>query len=313
VTAVLQDAGLEAPLDSCGVVVGSSRGFQAQWERFLTPPHPRLENWFQSLPQQAALWVHRLIGSQELALSPMAACASGLHAMIQATELIRQGRVSLVIAGGVEAPITPLTLVGFQQMGALAHKGCFPFDLNREGLALGEGGALLVLESRRSALARGAGIYARISGWGLTCDASHVSRPAPEFDQAKNAVVNALRQGGVKAEEIDFIHAHGTGTRLNDHREGALIQALFPPEVGVWSSKGSTGHTLGASGALGAVLSCQALRAGILPPTAGLERPEFPLRFGPAPGNWRRSLVFCFGFGGQNAALLLEADRGNYS
>jgi 3-oxoacyl-[acyl-carrier-protein] synthase II len=293
--------------------VGSSRGFQSQWERFLTPPYPVIQNWLATLPQQAALWVHRLIGSQELALSPMAACASGLQAIIQAAELIRQGRVSLVIAGGAEAPITPLILAGFQQMGALASKGCFPFGINREGLALGEGGALLMLESRRSALARGAGIYARIAGWGLTCDASHVSHPAPEFDQAKNAVVNALRQGGVKPEEIDFIHAHGTGTRLNDQREGSLIQALFPPSVGVWASKGATGHTLGASGALGAVLSCQALRAGILPPTTGLERPEFPLRFGPAPGNWRRSLVFCFGFGGQNAALLLEADRGNYS
>ncbi|MFN5513495.1 MAG: beta-ketoacyl-ACP synthase [Cyanobacteriota bacterium] len=312
VDAVLEDAGLAVPLTSCAVALGSSRGFQSQWERFLTPPYPVIQNWLETLPQQAALWVHHRIESQELVLSPMAACASGLQAIIQAAELIRQGRVSLAIAGGVEAPLTPLTLAGFQQMGALARRGCFPFDLNREGLALGEGGALLVLESRRSALARGAGIYARISGWGLTCDGSHVSRPALESDQAKKAVVNALCQSRVKAEEIDFIHAHGTGTRLNDHREGALIQALFPPQVGVWSSKGAIGHTLGASGALGAVLSGQALREGILPATVGLQAPEFPLHFGPAQGHWRRSLVLCFGFGGQNGALLLEADCGNY-
>jgi 3-oxoacyl-[acyl-carrier-protein] synthase II len=239
----------------------------------------------------------------------MAACATGLWAIAQGADLIRSGQCQRVIAGAVEVPITPLTLAGFFKMGALAARGAYPFDERRQGFVLAEGGAVLVLERSDLAASRDVKIYGQVLGFGATVDAYHVSSPNPDRGVAMAAVRECLRHSDRSVQDIDYVHAHGTATRLNDQAEARLLQALFPQGVPVSSTKGATGHTLGASGALGAAFSLLALHQGVLPPCVGLGQPAFDLdlvttaRSRPVD----TALCFSFGFGGQNAALALAA------
>jgi 3-oxoacyl-[acyl-carrier-protein] synthase II len=267
-----------------------------------------LENWLETLPHQGAIATARQIGTRGTVLAPMAACATGIWAIAQAFELIQQGQCQRVIAGAIEAPITPLTLTGFQQMGALASTGCYPFDRHREGLVLGEGAAVLLLESAKLALSRGATIYGKILGFGLTCDATHVSAPSLDNRSASLAVKQCLERSQLATTEIDYIHTHGTSTKLNDAREASLIQYLFPDGVAVSSTKGATGHSLGASGAIGTAFCLMALKHQQLPPCVGLKESEFALDLVTAPRQTeiRQLLCLSFGFGGQNAAIALE-------
>jgi 3-oxoacyl-[acyl-carrier-protein] synthase II len=192
-------------------------------------------------------------------------------------------------------------------MGALAQTGAYPFDGAREGLVLGEGGALLVLESADLARDRAAPIYGYLLGVGLTADGYHVSAPQPESRAARIAVQQCLARSGLQPDQVDFIHAHGTATQLNDRNEAALIQHLFVQPVPVSSTKGATGHTIGASGALGMAFSLLALKHQRLPPTVGLTRPAFDLDFVTAARSAAVEYALClsFGFGGQNAAIAL--------
>jgi len=264
-----------------------------------------LEHWLDTLPQRAAIATAHQIGSDGPVLAPMAACATGIWAIAQGFELIQTGQCQRVIAGAVEAPITPLTLAGFEKMGALAHKGSYPFDRHREGLVLGEGAAVLVLESAQLATERSASVYGQLLGFGLTCDAHNVSSPAPGGKSAIAAVKQCLERSHLSPTDINYIHAHGTSTQLNDQNEAQLIQCLFPQGVPVSSTKGATGHTLGASGALGAAFCLMALKHQLLPPCVGLNEPEFDLDFVTTPRSVenRGVLCFSFGFGGQNAVL----------
>ncbi|MEB3310472.1 MAG: beta-ketoacyl-ACP synthase [Snowella sp.] len=303
----LQDAQLTAPLTTCGVVIGSSRGCQGLWEQMATPPYAITTNWLETFPHQGAIATVRQIGSQEIALSPMAACATGILAISQGCDLIRQGRCERAIAGAIEVPITPLTLAGFQQMGALAKTGCYPFDQQREGLALGEGGAVFILESAEVANKRNAKSYGTIKGWGFSCDASHVSAPAEDNCSAQIAIKQCLQRSDLSPNDVQFIHAHGTGTQLNDRREAALIQSLFAKTIAVTSSKGATGHTLGASGALSVAFSLMALKNQRLSPCVGLNQTEFRLNLvrESQQAHINHALCLSFGFGGQNAAIAL--------
>jgi 3-oxoacyl-[acyl-carrier-protein] synthase II len=237
----------------------------------------------------------------------MAACATGIWALFHGFELIQQGRCEQVLAGAIETPITPLTLAGFAQMGALATSGCYPFDVRREGLVLAEGGAIFLLESLESAQKRQAFIYGQILGFGLTCDANHVSAPARDNRAALKAILDCLDRAHLAPAEIDYIHAHGTSTILNDAREAELIRTVFPSGVPVSSTKGATGHTLGASGSLGVAFSLMALQQQILPPCVGLKQKAFELDLIVTPRRRpvRRVLCLSFGFGGQNGALAL--------
>lgn len=300
----LKDARLEPHLPDCGVVVGSSRGNQAAWEH-LAAKQGKLSDWLTTLPNTAAIVTAQLVQTQAIVLSPMAACATGLWAIARATELIRSGQCQRVIAGAVEAPITPLTLIGFERMGALAKTGAYPFDCDREGLVLGEGGAVLVLESAELAQQRGAEIYGRVLGFGLTADGYHVSAPEPGSQTAIAAVKQCLQRSELSAEAIDYIHAHGTATQLNDQNEAHLIQQLFPKDVPVSSTKGVTGHTLGASGALGAAFCLMALKHQVVPPNVGLRQAAFELSIVQTARSidLQRVLCFSFGFGGQNAVI----------
>ncbi|MFN9173065.1 MAG: beta-ketoacyl-ACP synthase [Synechocystis sp.] len=307
--AALNDAQLEPDFEPWGVVIGSSRGCQKQWEEWVSRKIPR-SPWLETFPYQAANLTAQLLPHVTIIKAPMAACATGLWAIAEAVELIRQGHCQRAIAGAVEVPITPLTLAGFAQMGALAKTGCFPFDQNRQGLALAEGGAFLVLESLEQAQKRQATIYGQILGWGFSCDAYDRSAPAPDNHSAQIALTNCLTRSNLTPDQIDFIHPHGTGTVLNDQREAQLIQGLFPESVAITTSKGATGHTLGASGAIAVALSLLSLQHQQLPPCVGLRKPEFPLNFvglnAPILGALKTSLCLSFGFGGQNAAIALR-------
>ncbi|MBP0029407.1 beta-ketoacyl-ACP synthase [Roseofilum sp. Guam] len=309
----LEDAGMTPPLPDLGIVVGSSRSAQGSWEaiagRFLTgdPEFPNLSNCLDYLPDLPARMVAQLTGTQGIVQAPMNACNTGMWAIAQGYELIRCGYAQQVLAGAIEAPITPLTLAGFTQMGALAKTGCYPFDRDREGLVLGEGGAFLLLESLESAQQRQASIYGQILGAAFTSDAYHVSAPKPDRMSAAIAIKTCLERSGLTPNSIDYIHAHGTSTPLNDAAESQLIQYLFPATVPVSSTKGATGHTLGASGALGIAFSLMALKHQILPPCVGLREPEFNLNVVCAARSQpiQHCLCLSFAFGGNNGAIAL--------
>ena len=316
VASALKDAGLAPPLPDCGVVIGSSRSQQATWELLarqmyesnLAEAKVDLEQWLDILPHMNAIAAARQIQSRSLVLAPMNACATGIWAIAQAVELVKTGQCQRVIAGAVEAPITPLTLAGFKQMGALASTGAYPFDRRREGLVLGEGAAVLVLESVELAKQRDAKVYGQVLGFGLTSDAYHGNSPEPGGRSAITAVKQCLNRSHLSLIDVDYIHAHGTATRLNDQHEAQLIQYLFPQGIPVSSTKGATGHTLGASGALGAAFCLMALQEQIMPPCVGLQTPEFDLDLVTAPRQAKIKHVLClsFGFGGQNAVLALK-------
>ena len=305
--AALADAKLAAPLPDAGVVIGSSRGHQAQWEEFMRGAP--LQNWWGSLPNGTAIAVARYLQAEGPLQVPMAACATGLWAIAQGYELIRQGYCDRVVVGAGEAAITPLTLAGFQRMGALAKTGCYPFDQDREGLALGEGAVVLVLERETLARQRSAPTYGTILGAGFSADAHHISAPDPHRGGGVSAIAQCLAQSGLTAHTVDFIHAHGTGTQLNDAYETALIQACFDASIPVVATKGATGHTLGASGAFGIAVCLLALRHQILPPCTGLTLPAFDLNIvrQPTAQAVETALCFSFGFGGQNAVVAVAA------
>ncbi len=320
VVAAVEDANLTLPLPDCGVVLGSSRGYQAQWEQlahqYLQLSHavPANCHRLDLLPDAAmiyeqfpAILAARQVGSRGPVLAPMAACATGIWAIAQGFELLQTGQCRRVIVGAVEAPVTPLTLAGFAKMGALAQTGAYPFDCRREGFVLGEGAVTLVLETAELASDRAAKIYGQVLGFGLTADGYHVSAPDLERRSAIVAVQQCLERSGLSTDSVDYIHAHGTGTQLNDQAEAHLIQTLFPAGVPVSSTKGATGHTLGASGALGAAFCLMALQQQILPPCIGLKHPAFELDLVTASrsSQIRTTLCFSFGFGGQNAVLAL--------
>ncbi|MHC5615093.1 MAG: beta-ketoacyl-ACP synthase [Nostoc sp.] len=320
VSSALQDAGLVLALADCAVVIGSSRSYQASWEMLARQMYgdaanfsvSSLGNWLDTLPHMNAIAAARQIGASGIVLAPMAACATGIWSIAQAALLIQTGQCQQAIAGAVEAPITPLTLAGFQQMGALAKTGAYPFDLHREGLVLGEGAAVFVLESAELAKQRQAKVYGEILGFGLTNDAYHSNSLEPKGKSAIAAIKQCLERSCLSPADIDYIHAHGTATQLNDRIESMVIQRLFPQKVAVTSTKGSTGHTLGASGALGVAFSLMALKHQILPPCVGLQQPEFDLDIVIAArlSKIRQVLCLSFGFGGQNAAIALRENEG---
>ncbi|HHP7232822.1 MAG TPA: beta-ketoacyl-ACP synthase [Xenococcaceae cyanobacterium] len=314
VTEALKDARLNLPLSDCGVVIGSSRGCQASWENFLSPDQlcdfsdTQTTSWLETLPHCAAIAAASLVQTQAPVIAPMAACATGIQAIARGYELIQTGVCQRVIVGAVETPITRLTLAAFAKMGALAKTGCYPFDLKAEGLVLGEGGAILILETAELAQRRGAKIYGVVAGFGLTCDAEQISAPGLNSRTAAIALKQCLVRSKLSPQDIDYIQLHGTSTKLNDRHEAELINRVFTHPVAVSSTKGATGHTLGASGAIGVAFCLMAIKSGYLPPCVGLTQPKFKLnlviKFSPAL--IKHALCFSFGFGGQNAVIALS-------
>ena len=316
VEAAWEDGGLregERGREDCGVVIGSSRSHLGQWEvmeRQRRQSPGQIEgDWLAALPSGPAVIAARWAGCGGPVLAPMAACATGIWAIAQAADLIRGGQCQRVIAGAVESPITPLTLTGFRKMGALARTGCYPFDQEREGFVLGEGGAVLILESAALAAQRGAKVYGKILAAGMTNDSHHVSSFDPSYRMGQRAVELCLQRSGLTPQAIDAVHVHGTSTTQNDQMEAHLIEQVLGREVLVMASKGATGHLLGASGAVTVALGLMSLRQQAAVPCVGLRQAAFDLNFVRSAGatKLRNMLCFSFGFGGQNAVLALSA------
>ncbi|MCL2931915.1 MAG: beta-ketoacyl-ACP synthase [Trichodesmium sp. MAG_R03] len=318
VAAAVKSSGLTLPLPECGIVIGSSRSYQGMLEKLakkqlIGDDHAdNLEkdhsSFIHLLPHQPAIFTASQIGAKGIVLAPMAACATAIWAIARAVELIETSQCQQVIVGAVESPITPLSIAGFRKMGALAQTGAYPFDRSREGLVLGEGAAILVLESAEFANQRRAKIYGQIRGFGLTNDANHGIIHDLNGKSALSAIAQCLARSGLAPEDINYIHTHGTATKFNDSHEVNLIKQIFPHKVAVSSTKGATGHTLGASGALGAVFCLMAIKHQVLPPCVGLNDPEFDLDLVRYARQSQVQNVLClsFGFGGQNAALVLS-------
>ncbi len=218
--------------------------------------------------------VARAVGAAGMVLALPAACAAGNYAIGFGADLIRSGRADVVIAGAVEL-IQELQFSGFVRLAAMAPSRCQPFDLNRQGIIVGEGAGLLVLESEEHATRRGATVHAEVGGYGLSCDAYHITRPHPDATGSIAAMKSALENSGIGPDEVDFVNAHGTGTRANDMAEAKVMHDVFGSRrVPISSVKSTLGHCMGAASALEAIACVMTLETGIYPPTMGYETPD---------------------------------------
>ena len=253
-------------------------------------------------------------------MSVVTACATGSNAIGEAAEIIRRGSADVMIAGGGEASIVKLAMAGMNSIGALSlrndepERASRPFDKNRDGFVMGEGAGVLILESLEHAQARGARILAELSGYGTSDDAYHISAPAEGGEGAALCMQIALKDAGLTVDDIGYINAHGTGTKLNDKGETAAIKTVFGErayQIPASSTKSMTGHLLGASGALEAIFCTKALNESIIPPTINYETPDPECDLDYVP-NEARNLRFdhalsnSFGFGGHNATLIFS-------
>jgi 3-oxoacyl-[acyl-carrier-protein] synthase II len=252
-------------------------------------------------------------------------CASGTIAVGEAFRVVRDGRADVMLAGGAEAPLAPLTFAAFSIIRAMSTRNddpahaSRPFDAGRDGFVMGEGAAVLVLEERRRAVARGAKIYAEVVGHAYTNDAYHMTAPRPDGRQAARAMRLALADGDVAPGEVGYINAHGSSTPLNDATETAAIKQVFGDHayrLTISGTKGYYGHALGASGAIEAAICALALARGWLPPTINLERPDPACDLDCLPRDGRPArpaavVSNSFGFGGINSSLVLRPDAGD--
>jgi 3-oxoacyl-[acyl-carrier-protein] synthase II len=218
--------------------------------------------------------IARAIGAEGMMLTLPAACAAGNYAIGFAADLIRAGRADVVITGAAEI-IQELQFSGFVRLAAMAPNRCQPFDLNRQGIIIGEGAGLMVLESEAHAVRRGATVHAEVGGYGLSCDAYHITRPHPEAIGSIVAMRDALRYSGIEPDHVDFVNAHGTGTRANDAAEAKVMHDVFGDRrVPISSVKSTLGHCMGAASALEAIACVMTIETGIYPPTLGYETPD---------------------------------------
>jgi 3-oxoacyl-[acyl-carrier-protein] synthase II len=275
------------------------------------------------MPNGPAAAISIELGARAGTHTPVSACATGAEAIAAGADMIRSGRADVVVAGGTEAAITPLCIAGFAAMQALSTReeepgrASRPYDTGRDGFVLGEGGAVVVLESAAHAAARGATVYAELLGAGVSSDAHHIAAPEPDGSGAAAAMTAALRRAGVAPADVHHINAHATSTPIGDVAEAAAIRLALGPaadRVAVSATKSMTGHLLGAAGALEAVLTILALRDRLAPPTVNLDEldPAVDLDVvgkDPRPlsgdgGGRVLGLNNSFGFGGHNVALL---------
>lgn len=245
------------------------------------------------------------------------ACATGTHSIGEAAEVIKRGQAEMILAGGTESSVTPLGLAGFAAARSLSlrndepEKASRPFDLDRDGFVMGEGAGIVVLEEYEAAKKRGANIYCEISGYGATADASHITLPDIEGLGAFRAMKQALDQGNIKMDDVNYINAHGTSTKANDKIETKAIKSLFGDfahKLKVSSTKSMTGHLLGAAGGVEAIATCLAINKGIIPPTINYTTPDPECDLNYVPNDSIKedvdiALSNSFGFGGHNAVL----------
>jgi beta-ketoacyl-acyl-carrier-protein synthase II len=271
------------------------------------------------MPNGAAGLVGIDHGPQGPAIAVASACASGQDSIGIAWMMLRSGVIDVAIAGASEAPITRLGMAGFDRLGAGSRRGLneptpSPFDLNRDGLVIGEGAAILILETESHAKNRGAEILVELAGYASTSDAHHITAPREDGLGACRAMKEALKVSGINPEQIDYINAHGTGTLLNDVAETKAIKSAFGKhayELPISSSKSMTGHMMGATGALETVFCIQAVRENMIPPTINYHTPDPDCDLDYIPNEARQHEVAiamsnAFGFGGHNAVLVVR-------
>ena len=329
----LADSGLnreQEDLTRCGVIVSSGVGgiemAESETLRCSEKGYDRASPFYipTTIANMGAGYIAILSGFQGMCTCPVTACAGGSNAVGDAFRHIRDGYAEVALCGGTEACVTPLSIGGFTSMRAL-HVGddptraSIPFDAERDGFVLGEGAGILVLEEYEHAVARGAKIYAEVVGYGATCDAYHITAPAPGGEGGARAMQQALEDaGGVAPELVDYINAHGTSTPLNDSGETAAIKAVFGQHayrLAVSSTKSMTGHMLGAAGGVEAIFTAMALKDGYIPATINYKVPDPACDLDYVPNQGRAAdlhyaLSNSLGFGGHNACVLFKKWEG---
>lgn len=325
----LQDAQLKISpevAERIGIVIGSGLGGLPVIEAY----HKVLleKGWKRITPFFIPMVIANLTGGQiaikygikgpNIAIST--ACASGNHSIGEAYRIIQYGDADIMIAGGTEAVITPLAVSAFAAMRALStrndepEKASRPFDIDRDGFVMGEGCGLLILENLEHALKRGARIYAEIAGYGMSCDAYHITAPSPDGEGGARCMKLALNDAGIPPEEIDYINAHGTGTKQGDELETQAIKTVFGKhayKLCVSSTKSMTGHLLGGAGGVEAIFTVLSVYENIVPPTINLDNPDPLCDLDYVPYKARKkevryALTNSFGFGGTNASIIFK-------
>ena len=324
----MADSGLvteDEDLDRCGVIISSGIGglsiTEAEHDRGLARGWDRVSPFYipTAISNMAAGQVAIDTGFRGMCTCPVTACAGGTNAVGDAFHYVRDGYADVMLCGGTEAAVTPLAIGGFTSMKALSQatdpaRASIPFDAERTGFVLGEGAGVLVLEELEHALKRGAHIYAEIVGYGVTCDAYHMTAPRPDGSGGAKAMAMAIADAGITPEEVGYINAHGTSTHLNDAGETAAVKTVFGDhahKLAMSSTKSMTGHMLGAAGAVEAIFTALTLKDGYLPATIhySVPDPECDLDVVPNEGrsaDVRYALSNSLGFGGHNGSVLLK-------
>ena len=297
-----------------GVSLGTTMGEPCFLDRLTGEPAEAWPEALEKTPSSITTGVARALGIRGLNASLPAACSAGNYAVGLALDLIREGRIDAALAGGSEA-FSESAFAGFSRLNALSPDACRPFDRDRQGLLLGEGAGVLLLEAEECALRRGARILARVLGYGLSCDAHHITGPHPEGEGAAACMRNALEDAGESHGAVDYISCHGTGTVQNDRIEALAIRKVFGDRAAslpVSSIKALTGHMMGAASAVEAIACVLALESGVLPPTwnhrhldPGCELDVIPNE--PRIARARLVLNNSYAFGGNNACVALAA------
>ena len=313
----------------CGVIVSSGIGgismTESEQMRCSAKGFDRASPFYipSAIANMGAGLIAIAFGFKGMCTCPVTACAGGSNAVGDAFRHIRDGYAEVMLCGGAESAVTPLSIGGFTTMRALhvgddPNRASIPFDAERSGFVMGEGAGILMLEEYEHAKARGAKIYAEVVGYGATCDAYHMTAPAPNGEGGARAMAQALADGGVAPEQVGYINAHGTSTPLNDSGETAAIKAVFGDHAGklaVSSTKSMTGHMLGAAGAVEAIFTALTLKEGWLPATINYQVPDPACDLDYVPNMGRQAQVEyalsnSLGFGGHNACVLLKKWEG---
>lgn len=324
----LEDASISDNVDweRVGVLIGSGIGgihtFEEQCRNLFEKGPDRVSPFFvpMMIPDIASGQVSILIGAKGHNACTVTACASGSHSIGDAFRVIQRGQADIMVTGGTEAAVSPLSMAGFCAARTLStrndepERASRPFDKDRDGFVLGEGAGILILEELEHAKARGARIYAELIGYASTGDAYHITAPAPEGDGARRAMLAALKDAGVDPSEVEYINAHGTSTEYNDKFETMAIKGVFQEHayrIPVSSTKSMTGHLLGAAGGVEAIAVCKTLYEQIIPPTINYETPDPECDLDYVPNKARKQPVRVaisnsFGFGGHNAVLVFR-------
>lgn len=325
----VEDAGLglanEDP-DNIGVLLGTGMGSLERTEKecrtLFSQGVSRISPLYMAtaIPNVAAAQVAITMGLRGYLGTTLASCAAGTQAVGEAYFLLQRGEAEVMIAGGTEANVTPLSMGSFCNMRALSTRNedppgaCRPFDSERDGFVLAEGAGVVVLETLEHALKRDARLYGEVAGFGVSSDAYHITAPDPSAGGMRRAMQRALFDAGVNVGEIDYINAHGTGTRLNDSLESLAVKMVFGERaysVPVSSTKSMTGHSLAAAGAIDLIATLLSMKKGFIPPTINYYKPdpECDLDYVPnkaREGNIRVAMSNSFGFGGQNASIVVR-------